>query len=91
MKTLTVLLLGIVLCFFLVGCDAPLKSPPHGPEDKMINAREFDPLDVPPNSKTAVVRVGDFEWIMSSTTKKYVADRAQNHPLQGQEGIIYLF
>jgi hypothetical protein len=33
------LLLGISLS--LVGCDAPLKSPPPGPEDKMINVREL--------------------------------------------------
>ena len=72
MKAPTALLLGMVFC--LVGCDAPLKSPPPGPEDRMINVREFDPFDETPDPKTAVVRVGDYVWIKSSTAKAYVSD-----------------
>ena len=45
MKAPAALLLGLVFC--LVGCDTPLKSPPPGPEDKMINVRQFDPFDEP--------------------------------------------
>jgi hypothetical protein len=34
----------------------------------------FDPFDETPDPKTAVVRVGDYEWIKSSTAKAYVSD-----------------
>ena len=42
----------------------------------MINVRAFDPFDETPDPKTAVVRVGDYEWIKSSTAKAYVSDGA---------------
>ena len=46
----------------------------------MINVREFDPFDQPSNPKIAVVRVRDYVWIRSSTTKAYVSDGAGSSP-----------